>query len=180
MDKSADDPSGSGRGAARPGVTPIDDAFFGLLRRRVSIIVASRDATGRPHLMRALAIRLGADRARVTVLMTRATSRPVLDDIAASGAIAVVVSEPGTHATAQLKGDDAVIEPIASGDLALIEAHAERFADEIAMLGFSRPLAHAILDRGDGDLVAVSFTATQAFDQTPGPRAGRAIEATPR
>jgi len=172
--------SGSGGDAVRPGPTPIDDAIFGLLRRRVSIIVASRDAAHRPHLMRALALRVGPDRARVTVLMTRQTSREVLDDIAANGAIALVVSEPSTHATAQLKGDGAVIEPIASGDLALIEAHAERFADEISMGGFSRQLAHAILDRGDGDFVAVSFTPTQAFDQTPGPRAGRAIEAAPR
>ena len=165
---------------ARPGVTPIDDAMLALLRRRVSIIVASRDAAHRPHVMRALALRVGTDRARVTVLMTRTTSRAVLDDIAANGAIAVVVSEPSTHATAQLKGSDAVIGPIASGDLALIEAHAERFADELSMGGFSRQFAHAILDRGDGDFVAVSFTPTQAFDQTPGPRAGRAIEAAPR
>ena len=172
--------SGGGGEVVRPGVTPIDDAMFGLLRRRVSIIVASRDAALQPHLMRALALRLSADRKRVTVLMTRTTSRAVLDDIAANGVIAVVVSEPSTHATAQLKGDDAVIEPIASGDLALIEAHAERFADEIAMAGFSRPLAHAILDRCDGDFVAVSFTPRQAFDQTPGPRAGRAIEAQAR
>ena len=48
------------------------------------------------------------------------------------------------------------------------------------MGGFSRPLAHAILDRGDGDFVAVSFTPAQAFDQTSGPQAGRAIEAAPR
>lgn len=172
--------SGNSGEGARPGVTPIDDAMFGLLRRRVSIIVASRDAACQPHVMRALAIRVSSDRARVTVLMTRTTSRGVLDDIAANGVIAVVVSEPSTHATAQLKSDDAVIEPIASGDLALIEAHAERFADEISMGGFSRQLAHAILDRGDGEFVAVSFTPRQAFDQTPGPRAGRAIEAAPR
>src|SRR5262245_19469638 len=172
--------SDGGGEVSRAGVSPIDDAMFGLLRRRVSIIVASRDAAHRPHLMRALAIRVGTDRARVTVLMTRTTSRAVLDDIVANGVIAVVVSEPSTHATAQLKGHDAVVEPIVSGDLALIEAHAERFADEIAMGGFSRPLAHAILDRGDGDFAAVSFTPTQAFDQTPGPRAGRAIEAAPR
>ena len=107
---------------ARPSVTPIDDAMLALLRRRVSIIVASRDAAHRPHVMRALAIRVSPDHARVTVLMTRTTSRAVLDDIAANGAIAVVVSEPSTHATAQLKGSDAVIGPIASGDLALIEA----------------------------------------------------------
>ena len=76
-----------------------------------------------------------------------------------------------------MKGADAVVEPIAAGDLALVEAHAERFAEELAMIGFSRALAHAILDRGDGDLVAVGFTPTQAFEQTPGPRAGHAIEA---
>ena len=155
----------------------IDDAVLALMRRRISIIVASRNAQHRPHLMRAIGLRVSADRRRVTVLMTRSTSKPVLDDIQANGAIAVVLSEPSTHATAQVKGTDAVVEPIAAGDLALVEAHAERFADELAPLGFSRALAHAILDRGDGDAVAVSFTPTQAFEQTPGPRAGRAIGA---
>ena len=134
----------------------IDDAVLALMRRRISIIVASRDAQHRPHLMRAIGLRVSADRRRVTVLMTRSTSKPVLDDIQANGAIAVVLSEPSTHATAQVKGTDAVVEPIAAGDLALVEAHAERFADELAPLGFSRALAHAILDRGDGDAVAVS------------------------
>ena len=157
----------------------IDDALLALTRRRVSIIVASRDATRHPHLMRAIGLRVSADRRRVTVVMTRTTSKAVLDAIEASGAIAVVVSEPSTHATAQLKGCDAVVEPIASGDTALVEAHAERFADELASVGFSRALAAAILDRADGDLVAVGFTPTQAFEQTPGPRAGRAIETTP-
>jgi hypothetical protein len=162
------------------GATLIDDAMFGLLRRRVSVIVASRDAAHQPHLMQALGLRVSPGRDRVTVLLTRSTSRAVLDDIAANGVVAVVVSEPSTHATAQLKGSDAVVEPAAPGDLALVEAHAERFADEIATIGLSRPLAHAILDRAGGDLVAVSFTPTQAFEQTPGPRAGRAIEASPR
>src|SRR5688572_23203041 len=84
--------SGNRGEVARPGVKPIDDAMSGLLRRRVSIIVASRDAARQPHLMRALALRVSTDRARVTVLMTRTTSRAVLDDIATNGAIAVVVS----------------------------------------------------------------------------------------
>jgi hypothetical protein len=157
----------------------IDDAVVALMRRRVSIIVASRDAMHQPHLMRAIGLRVSTDRRRVTVVMTRATSTAVLDDIAANGAIAVVVSEPSTHTTAQLKGSDAAVEPIASGDLALVEAHAERFADELESIGFKRALAAAMLDRADGDLVAVGFTPTQAFEQTPGPRAGRAIETKP-
>lgn len=158
---------------ARP--VPIDDALLALMHAGVSIIVASRDAELRPHLMRALACRVSADRRRVTLLMARRGSRALLDALAACGAIAVVFSQPSTHRTAQLKGRDATIGAAEPGDVALADAHAERFAAEIGRLGFAAPLAYAVLDRGDDEMVAVTFTPTAGYEQTPGPGAGRAL-----
>jgi hypothetical protein len=153
----------------------IDDAMLALMQRRVSIMVAARDAALRPHLMRAVGCRVSADRRRVGVLLPRATAQAVLDGIAAHRAVAVVISEPSTHRSLQLKGDDAVVEPLAPGDVSLMDAYAGRFADELALIGIARPLALAILDRGDGDVRVVGFTPTQAYEQTPGPRAGHAL-----
>jgi hypothetical protein len=43
---------------------------------------------------------------------------------------------------------------------------------EIQLVGFAPPLTRAMLAHRLEDVVAVRFTPEQAFDQTPGPRAG--------
>lgn len=153
----------------------LDEAVRALMGRRVSIIVASRDADHRPHLMRAIGWRPSADHRRVSVLMTARTSSQVLDDVRSNRAIAVVFSEPTTHHSVQLKGSDAVIEPTVGGDGQLIDTYARRLAEELGQLGYSPAFVHALLDHSESDVVAVTFTPTHAFEQTPGPRAGRPL-----
>lgn len=153
----------------------LDDATLALLQDRASILVGTRDAERQPHVMRAVGCRVSDDRRRVTLLMTARTSRQVLDDLRGDGAIAVVFSVPSSHRSVQLKGDDAVVETAEPGDLVLADAYARRFADELAALGYPAMLAHAILDREGSELVAVSFTPREAYDQTPGPQAGRPL-----
>jgi hypothetical protein len=148
-----------------------------LIGRRVSIIVASRDAEQRPHLMRAMGCRLSADLRTVTLFLSGASSRQVLDDLRANALIAVVFSEPSTNRTAQLKGSDASIVPTAPRDEALVQTYIRRHAEEIAGLGFAETLSRAIFKHEPGDLVAVRFTPTAAFEQTPGPKAGEALRA---
>jgi hypothetical protein len=152
--------------------TVLDDAVRALMGRRVSIIVASRDGDHRPHLMRAIGWRPSTDHRRVSVLMTARTSSQLLDDVRSNRAISVVFSEPTTHHSVQLKGSDAVIEPTIAGDEPLIDAYAQRLAEELGQLGYSSAFVHALLDRSESDVVAVTFTPTHAFEQTPGPRAG--------
>jgi hypothetical protein len=123
----------------------LEEAVRALMGRRVSIIVASRDADHRPHLMRG------------------------------NRTIAVVFSEPTTHHSVQLKGSDAVIEPTVAGDGQLIDTYARRLAEELGQLGYSPAFAHALLDHSESEVVAVTFTPTHAFEQTPGPRAGRPL-----
>ncbi len=48
--------------------------------------------------------------------------------------------------------------------------------DEIRQIGFSAPVANNIQAHQD-DLVAISFTVSAAFEQTPGPHAGQAMTA---
>ncbi len=146
-----------------------------LIGRRVSINVASSDAARQPHLMRALAARLSDDRREVTVFLGADAARQVLDDVHANGRIAVVFSEPSTHQTVQLKGRDAREVPLLPGDLEHVQRHAGRFADELALIGYDRDLAFAILSHVPDDLVAVQFSVESVFEQTPGPRAGTTL-----
>lgn len=147
-----------------------------LMARPVSIIVGTRDAAHRPHVMRAVGARLRADGRRVTVLLPRAGSEQVLADLAANGRIAVVFSEPSTHLTLQLKGDDAVVGQGTPDDVALAARHLEGFIGELGRIGFAADVAHTLL-RHDGALVPVHFGIAEAYDQTPGPAAGARLPA---
>lgn len=151
-----------------------------LIRRRVSIIVASRDAGQRPHLMRAMGCRLSDDLREVTVFLSASSSRQVLADLRANGLIAVVFSEPSSNLSLQLKGDDAAIRPVEPGDHALVQAYVRQFAVEIGQLGFPEHVAHTLFAHAPDELVAVHFTPRHAFEQTPGPNAGEALPVAQR
>jgi len=145
------------------------------LAGRRSIIVASRDAANRPSLMRAVGARLSAKRDEVTVLLARSQSVQLLADLDASGAIAVVFSEPTTHRTLQLKGGDVRVEVPTADDLALLAPYADDFATELAAIGIEQEKARALIAADPGDVVAVRFSPQEIYDQTPGPKAGAAL-----
>ncbi|WP_420995239.1 pyridoxamine 5'-phosphate oxidase family protein [Cupriavidus sp. 30B13] len=153
----------------------LDASHAALLRRRVSVNAATRDAAGVPHLMRAVGYRVDADFRCVTLFLNRAQSRQLLADIEDNGAIAVVFSEPTTHHTLQLKGFDARAVPLRPDDPARVAAYRETLADEIAVLGFERALVYALLACTGDSLAAVAFTPSLAFRQTPGVHAGQAL-----
>lgn len=156
--------------------SPIGPQQAELIGRRVSIIVGSRDAARRPHLMRALGCTLSADRRQVTVLINRRSAEQVLADLRANGRIAVVFSEPTTHRTLQLKGRDAQVLACDDDSEALAERHLQRFIDELGDIGLPAEVARTLLTR-EGGLVALRFTVREAYDQTPGPQAGTALHA---
>lgn len=147
-----------------------DNAAF--VQSGASIIAASRDTGNAPTLVRAVGCRVSADRRRISVFVAPFQCPTLLQDVRTTRAIAVVFSQPSTHRTLQLKGTDAAIERLQPGDQALIARQADAFADDIARHGYARPLAHTLVAAETDELVAVSFTPSAAYVQTPGPRAG--------
>jgi len=148
-----------------------------LMARGVSVIVGSRDAQLRPSIMRAVGSRVEAGGQDITVYLSRTQSRQLLQDIAATGHVAVVFSEPSTHRTVQLKAAGAQIRAAGEQDLPVLAAYLASMEHEIQQVGFAPPMTRAMLAHRLEDLVAVRFTPEQAFDQTPGPRAGAALGA---
>lgn len=145
-----------------------------LLERRVSIIVGTRDAALRPHVMRATGCKLSADRRRLLVLMPALSGADVLADLRANRRIAVVFSEPSSHRTLQVKGDDAEVDDATAEEQAMAAPYRARFAAEIAQLGFGPTVATTMLGHEE-PLVAIRFTIAEAFEQTPGPAAGERL-----
>lgn len=146
-----------------------------MMAKGVSVIVASRNAQLRPSIMRAVGSRVEADGRDITVYLARRQSRQLLQDLAATGWIAVVFSSPSTHRSVQLKASRVGMRGAGEADAPVLAAYLESMEQEIQQAGFGPRTTRAMLAHRLDDLVAVRFTPEQAFDQTPGPRAGAAL-----
>ncbi|MCD6076601.1 MAG: hypothetical protein K0R89_539 [Ramlibacter sp.] len=155
--------------------TTLPADLVAMMARGVSVIVGSRDAKLRPSIMRAVGSRIERDGQDITVYLSRSTSRQLIQDIAATGQLAVVFSEPSTHRTVQLKASRADIRSAVDEDAPVLAAYLRSMEHEIQQVGFGPSVARALLAHRLEDVVAVRFTPEQAFDQTPGPRAGAAL-----
>jgi hypothetical protein len=159
---------------ARPdtGSPFLDDELAAFIQGGVSINAASSGPGNVPAVSRALGCRVSEDRLRVTVFLAASRSAALLDAIAASKKVAVAFSQPSTHRTIQLKGVDAARSGVESGDPERLARCALAFGADLETAGYSAAVARMLLGAEPADLVAVSFTPSAAFNQTPGPGAG--------
>ena len=143
----------------------------------VSISVASCGSNGMPQLVRAIGCRVSDDGQRVTVFVPESKSQAVQRDIFANGAIAVAFTQPSTHRTMQLKSRDARVSTLAPGDAELVEAYRNAFVAEVGAIGFHEQMVRTLLSCPAEAMVALTFCPSEAYTQTPGPNAGKKLEA---
>jgi len=165
--------------ATSPDNPLLDQAHVTFLGGPVAMNVASCDAKGMPSVARAYGCRISNDRRRITVFLPVPQAKPLLSDLRAGRAVAVVFTRPKTHQTIQLKGTDAAIAPLGRGDRAIMTAYADAFMAEVGALGFTQRFSRAIVSGASDEAVGVTFTPAAAFVQTPGPTAGQRLEAKP-
>ena len=156
----------------REGALLDEGAAAFLHRSGISITAASRDSRNVSRIGRCLGCRVTADRRRVTVFIPSEQYGAFFGALSESRAIAVVFSYPTTHQTLQLKGIDATVGPITAGDAEIVARHVENFVEELGALGYPRDVVRTSQWSEVGELRAVTFTPTAAFEQTPGPGAG--------
>ena len=157
--------------------SPLGPEHVAMIARGVSAIVASRDAALRPSLMRAVCSTITPDGSEITVFLARSQSRQLLQDLAATGQVAVVFSQPSTHRTVQVKAGSISGRAAGPEDLPALQRYLEAMEYEICSIGHTAPIVRAMLAFELNDLVAISFAPAEAFDQTPGPKAGTALPA---
>jgi len=145
----------------------------------VSTIVSACDAALRPTLMRCVGSTVSTDGAWVTVFLARRQSRQLLQDLAATGRIAVVFSQPSTHRTLQVKASEVEVRPMAEADRPVLDRYLVAMERELITVGVAPPFTRAMLAYRPDDVVAIRFQPAEAFDQTPGSRAGARIGAQP-
>jgi len=153
---------------------PLEAGLAAFIQGPVSVIVASRNADLVADVVRGCGCRVSRDRRQVTVLIEPGRASTLVDDVAANGMIAVVLSQPSTHKTIQLKGTDARLVPVTAADRAAAQQHLRDWSEDLGRIGYAAAFA-AALHGGAGPLAAIRFTPTATFQQTPGPDAGQPL-----
>lgn len=155
-----------------PSVQALASGQADFVQSTVSIIVSGRDARLRPSIARALGCRVDADGRRVTVFLRASQSSALLADLRENGVIAVVVSDPDDHRSLQIKGVGAQECAFLPEDSIRIAAYADAFTAKLIAHAMAEAVPRTLLACTPGDVVAIAFTPTAVFEQTPGPGAG--------
>lgn len=146
------------------------------LESGVSHRLGSSHADGQPEICRALAAQALAD-GRLEVLLAVETGDRLLAAAQSTRRIAYVAAQPGSHRTLHVKGVDAEVFAATPAHAPLFERCRERFIAQVAPFGFTREAIMAIwYDLDVQRLAGIRFTPIGAWDQTPGPGAGHAVE----
>lgn len=141
-----------------------------------SIVVASRDAHNRPSMGWGLACRVSEDRRRVVVFLLEAQSHRALVDLRAGRPTSLLFTLTSTRSL-QLKAPRAREVPLAAGDLSGLDAYAATITRAWCAIGHTESFGQSLMSREGDPLVAFELEPEQAFDQTPGPRAGTPVGA---
>ena len=135
----------------------------------VSVLVGSVDSQGNPMCCRAIALTSHDDLATATVYLPMATSHETVANLAATGRVAVVATQPGDHCSTQLKGMALTTRAAREDEEPLVRKHLGNFAGVLGILGVpprvTKGMAH-------WPAVAVEMRVDEIYDQSPGPRAG--------
>lgn len=149
----------------------IDDGLRELVESPVSVSVGTV-AGDRPELISGSGPRVGTDRTSISVFLDRARSGPTVENLQENGQIAVTIAAPVSYRSVQFKGRLRGIHEVDERDRAWVQARREMFVTAIALVGDPVQGARNLwMD----DLIRIEFEVDDAFDQTPGPNAGRRL-----
>jgi hypothetical protein len=140
-----------------------------LLLAGTATIVATRDAAMRPTLARGWGPRVEADGRRLTICVGLVAGSAIRTNLEGNGEIAINCTRPTTYRAVQVKGAAEILGPPDEGQLAAAEAHRIAFTEEVVQLGLPDDAGELLMEE---ELLAVAVLPREAFDQTPGPRAG--------
>lgn len=156
-----------------------DPALAAFVCGGVSISLASSRSGAFPNMARGVGCRPVPGEAALAVFVAATPGAALLEDVRRNGRVATVFSEPRSHRTLQFKGSDARIEELEAGDFDRIRRYIEAFVGEVAALGYPSEIVGTLLECDLEDVVALRFTISAGFSQTPGPRAGEPLTPSP-
>jgi len=137
----------------------------------VMMMVAAAGPDGRAALARGMGMRPTSDGAALDVFVSGGQWSRTLEGLRPGQPLALTLCRPATYETVQVKGPVLAVTRADADGLAWARAYVERTSPHLGELGVGDAQMRPWL-RLD-DLVQVRFAPDTAFEQTPGPRAGR-------
>lgn len=141
----------------------------------VSLYIAGCDAQRRPLATRAFGCRVSPESGDVTTWVSRLAATDLLEDIAANGRLALVVSHVETCKTFQLKAVNAEVVPADSADYPRVIAYHDAFIRRTLSMGYPEAMLRSMMQYRLDKLAAIVFAPSAVFAQTPGPGAGEPL-----
>jgi hypothetical protein len=157
---------------ASGGAFLIDAALKAFIESGVAVLVSTGDAERRPHVTWGWGPRVRDDGRTIDVFVDTARAAQTLANARANGHIAMTVSGPVTYRSAQFKGTFADSGEATPADAEWVERHREAFVVETSLVGDP---PDKIRSMWMDEVMRVSFVVERAFDQTPGPGAGKPL-----
>jgi hypothetical protein len=159
---------------ATAGAIHLPDEVLDFIQSGVSVIVGVVGPDGRAQAGRALASRVVGDGA-IRLMYPDEGNAAITASAQSGGPIAVTYSAPISHRTIQVKAASSRLEQLEPEDRISLEAQVDAFAGVLRALGFPPPFLKSFCDNRSKSICVLSFVPQEAYEQTPGPGAGRAL-----
>jgi hypothetical protein len=140
----------------------------------VAVTVGTRDVDRRPAVTRAWGPEVMADGGTLKLSVIAPPGSATRANLAGNGAIAVGFSTPTVARALQIKGVAVSLREPEPAELERAERHLAAFSAEAKHFGIPARQARRIFG-APSDLLSVTVSIDQMFDQTPGPKAGQPV-----
>ena len=134
-----------------------------------TILVGTRDATLTPEITRGWGPTIMPDGHTIDLCVSLSAGAKTLENLGESDEIAVTFHHTVSYQTVQLKGRFLESAEPTPEDGKAVERQENILFEQSKAYGIPRSIGSRICSR---DLVRIRFVVQQAFEQTPGPRAG--------
>jgi hypothetical protein len=154
----------------------IDDALKTFLETGgCAVVVGTRDAALAPEITRAWGIRI-LDPRTVELCLGMPSSARTLENLNENGQLAVTSVSPMDYRQVQLKGRATETLAPNDEDRAQVAQHQRAFMRQVEHVGLGAEQCRLFWTQDDADaMVKLRFVVDEAYDQTPGPDAGRPL-----
>jgi hypothetical protein len=148
--------------------------LYALLDGPSIMFIATRDAAMEPMSTMAFGLRVAPDEREVTVFVPAPLAPPLVPNLRDNGQIAVNIVRPTDHRAVQIKGLWLGERRTDESDRSYIERYRDAMIQEMGLIGIPRSVWRRI---HWWPTVALRLEVRDVFVQTPGPSAGRRVEA---